>query len=113
MRIINKSSETLSKKELYMLTQSPNTVKVVDAIGAVINVKSWAVFESENKKDDKINTVLALYDGETVYNSISPTFSETFFDIISIFEDLPLDITVLEGTSKGGRKFVQAMYAGE
>ena len=113
MKILNQSSGTLSKKELYMLTQSPSTVKLVDVVGTVINVKSWAVFESENKKDGKINTVLAIYDGETVYNSISPTFSETFFDIISLFEDLPLDITVLEGTSKAGRKFVQAMYAGE
>lgn len=113
MKIVNQSSETLSKKELYMLTQSPSTVKLANVVGTVINVKSWAVFESENKKDGKMNVVLAIYDGETVYNSISPTFSETFFDIICLFNELPVDIMVLEGTSKGGRKFVQAMYAGE
>lgn len=110
MRIINASGE-LSPKETYLLCKAQNVQKMSDNIGVQFNVKAWAIYEEEDKKEEgKVNTILSLTDGECSMATNSPTFIESFMDIVDIFGNSNYHITVHEGISKNGRKFIQCIY---
>ena len=110
---ITEQSKELTPKETYLLTKAPNIRKFSDVVGKQIEVKAWCVYEENSKKqgeEDKVMTILSVTNGEETFATNSPTFIESFFDIVSIFGEFGFKINVIEGTSKNGRKFIQCVY---
>ena len=113
MKIIN-SSENLTPKEIYLLTMSPKTQKMKDAIGSRIEIVAWALYEDINKKTDEIQEVLSILTPEgEIFATNSPTFKEDFFQMQELFQNMGVivhSISVISGTSKAGREFISCAY---
>ena len=81
-------------------------------VGLNINVTMWALYEDLNVKGESVE-VLAMMDADgQVYTTISEVFKRSFFGIVEDFkdEDFP-EITILEGTTKAGRSYVDCDIA--
>ena len=114
MEIVSNYPEPMSKKTLYDLTLSPKTQKMKDALGTVLDVAAWCVYEDEDKNGNP-RTILALStpEGET-FATNSQTFREDFLAMVDMFgPDGVTSLEVISGTSKAGREFITCAYVGE
>lgn len=106
--IVKKSSESLTKKELYLMTQAPD-IKVIKDVedGTVIPVKAWCIFEDTKEQTGETVTLLSILTPENIaYSCQSATFKRSFTDILDIMEDEAFSIRKFSGTTKAGRPFV-------
>ena len=117
MRIIEASKEDLTKKELYLLTMSPEIQKISDVIGQVIDIDAWLKYadsdhKAEESGEEKEQIILSLLspEGES-FATNSPTFIKDFEKMLSLFAGDLKRIEVIAGTSKNGRQFVTCKYA--
>lgn len=114
MKIIN-SSENLTAKDLYNLTQSPRSQKMRSAVDSRIEVARWALYEDVDKKTGELHEVLSIETPEgEIFATNSPTFKDDFLDMMRLFQDMGEvvhAITVITGTSKAGREFVTCTYS--
>lgn len=122
MKVIEKSKENMTAKELYNLTMNPETKKLSEQAGSVIEVAMYCKFldtkdekqedGSVKQKDEKIFSILTP-DGE-VFATNSETLMRDFDSIVELYkecgEELPA-ITVITGTSKKGREFITCKVA--
>lgn len=98
------------RMSLYRVTRAPGE-NIQKHVGDVIHVRDWCFFK--DGEGERQREVLALIDYEDhVYRTISPVFRSSFDDIVSNFFDKPI-VTVVEGESKGGRKFVDCVLMGD
>lgn len=114
MQIIN-SSANLTVKDIYFLTQSPNTKKMKDVQGERIPLSAWCLYEDVNKKTGEVHNILAISDGGgNSYATNSPTFIDDFFAMVQLFESMGESvpaITVISGKSKNDREFITCVYS--
>lgn len=106
--IVKKSSEDLTKKELYLMTQAPN-IKVIKDVedGTQIQVKAWCLFADTKEQTGETVELLSILTPDNVaYSCQSATFKRSFNDILSIMEDESFSIEKFSGTTKAGRPFV-------
>ena len=108
MNITRKSSEELSKQELFKATLSPTIGKMADAEGSTIQVKDWVIYEDNDKKDpEKVNTILSIIDATgQVLATNSKTFIDMFCNIVDIMGTDPFELLVTGGNSKAGRHYL-------
>ena len=108
LEIIRKSDETMTKKDIFMLTknQKIRTVKSLEN-GAKINVTHWIEFSDVNSSTGKKVEILSMMDetGEC-FATNSNSFKEMFFDIVDIMDGEDFTIEKLGGKTKAGRDFV-------
>lgn len=108
MEILRKSDETMTKKDIFMMTknQGIRTVKSLSN-GAKINVVHWVEFTDVNASTEEVVDILSMMDenGEC-YATNSKSFKEMFFDIVDIMEGESFTIEKLGGKTKAGREFV-------
>lgn len=103
--------ETTSKKDLYKMTHSNTSVPIKElADGHVINPINFVEFVDVNSKGEE-NYVLAIMDADgTIYNTISNTFKNEFYDMVNSFE-LEFECVKLSGKTKAGRDFITCQLA--
>ena len=93
------------KKALYRLTHS-DSHKPANNVGTVLEVQSWAYVKDVNKKSGEEQNVLYLDTDSGVFGTISPTFVESFMDIVETFGEDFHHLEITGGKSKNGRDFV-------
>ncbi len=113
MNIIRKYPETLTMKQLYDLTKSPEIKRMSSNQGEEIEIDAFIEYE-DVKADGTISTIVSIKDktGET-FATNSPTFTSDFDSIVemctSAGEQLHT-IKVSGGRSKAGRNFITCVY---
>ena len=108
MEILRKSDETMTKKDIFMLTknQKIQTVKSLEN-GAKINVTHWIEFSDVNSSTgEKVEILSMMDDNGKCFATNSKSFKEMFFDIVDIMEGEDFTIEKLGGKTKAGRDFV-------
>lgn len=107
MEIKVKSSENITKVELYKMTRDSGILSMKDVeANAECGVKAWVIFDDTNNKGEVSEVLSILTDVGAVWSTTSPTFKESFNEIVNIMDGEPFRIRKLEGTSKAGRKYV-------
>lgn len=109
--IVKVWDETTSKKDLYKMTHSNTSVSIKELEDShVINPINFVEFIDVNSKGEE-NSVLAIMDEEgTIYNTISSTFKNEFYDMVNSFE-LDFECVKLSGTTRAGREFITCQLA--
>lgn len=116
MTITSRSSESLTKAELYKMTKSPSIVSVKGvADGTTMTPIGWVTFDDENNKGE-VSHLLSIIgigeDGqELVWTCQSQTFKDNFMDLWELFEGDTFKIKKLSGESKAGRGYVNCDLA--
>lgn len=94
------------KKEIYMMTKSPQIQKMSDLAdrNETITVNGFILYE-DDKQDGTTTRILSIeiHTGE-IFATNSPTFIDTFTDLVSMMEELPLNIVVLKKKAKSGSR---------
>ena len=113
MEILKKSKE-LTTEEMYYLTMSPETQKMSDNIGQVVDIEAWIIYQDVNK-DGEMQKILSILtpEGETLATN-SATFMgdfERLMDLFSQNNESVKRVEIISGTSKAGRQFVTVKYA--
>lgn len=113
MKIIEKSSEELTVKQIYDLTKSPEIQRVSDNEGALVQVDAWMLY-TDTDKDGNTREILSILDNEVgAVATNSVTFIRDFMEITDMCEDCGVKvqhIKISSGTSKAGRKFYTCVY---
>ncbi|HBF68209.1 MAG TPA: hypothetical protein DDW20_02675 [Firmicutes bacterium] len=107
MEIIKKSDETMTKKDIFMLTknQSIRTVKSLSN-GTKINVCHWVEFKDTNASGEIVEILSMMDEDGSCYATNSKAFKEMFADIVTIMDGESFTIEKLGGKTKAGRDFV-------
>lgn len=107
MKVLQTSTETITKLDTFKMTQGSQIQKVSDNNGKMITPSKWIVYEDVDKKNpDQVNTILSVMDTDgNVYATNSKTFREMFLNIEQIMEGEQYDLLIVSGTSKNGRTF--------
>ena len=113
MKVIE-SSENLNPKAIYNLTKSPKTRKISEAVGQVLTVDKWVIYEDADKKTGEARELLAIDTGAEVFATNSPTFIESFRSGRELFVQYGADVKTIEvisGTSKNGRNYMDCVVS--
>lgn len=110
MRII-KSSGNIDKKAMFNMTEGGTSNKVSDAVGEVIHIDSWVLYETEDSKGQQVTALAILEKNGLIYATISDTFVKKFNKILDYMDGEEFDVKVIGGTSKSGRQFVDCEIA--
>ena len=110
---ITESKGELTAQEKYFLTAAPNIKKMRSVANQTIDVDKWCMFMDTNKAGEE-NEILSIMTPEReVYATNSRTFIESFYKIVECFgTDGFSRVEICTGTSKAGREFITAVYAG-
>ena len=113
MEII-KISKNVEGADLYFLTTSPEIEKMTSVKGQTLALDKWALFADADRKTGEMRKILSIKSGDKMYATNSVTFVESFEAMMACFEKMGLEvhhIRVTTGTSKGGREFINCVYA--
>ena len=110
MRVI-KSSGNMDKKAMFNMTEGGTSNKVSDAIGEVLHIDSWVMYETEDSKGQPVTALSILEKDGLIYATISETFIKKFVKILDYMEGEDFDVKVIGGTSKNERQFVDCEIA--
>lgn len=113
MEII-KMSNNVEGADLYFLTTSPEIEKMTTVKGQTLALDKWVLFADEDRKTGEMRRVLSIKSGDEMYATNSVTFIESFENMMACFDMMGLEvhhIRVTTGTSKGGREFINCVYA--
>lgn len=106
MRVINQSRQDMDKKLVYKLTKSKKNVSVKDLEDSTeITPTDWLIYEDVNKNGEEVEILSILCENGEVVTAQSPTFKESFLDMVEAFGN---DFTCqkISGRSKNGREYV-------
>ena len=107
-------SNHLEGADLYFLTSSPEIKKMTSVKGETLALDKWALFNVADRKTGEMRKILSIKSGDKMYATNSATFIESFDAMIDCFQKMGLEvhhIRVTTGTSKGGREFINCVYA--
>lgn len=111
LNIIKKSDESMSKIDLYKLTQSPELQmlkKIEDE--TCIKVTKWCEFQDVKEDTGEITELLSIMDENgTCYTAQSSTFKRSFFDIVGIMEGEEFTIKKISGLTKAERPYINCV----
>ena len=113
MEII-KMSKNVEGVDLYYLTTSPEIEKMTTVKGETLALDKWALFEDADRKTGEMRRILSIQSGDKMYATNSGTFIESFESMMACFDKMGIDvhhIQVTTGISKGGREFINCVYA--
>ena len=113
MEII-KMSKNVEGADLYFLTTSPEIEKMTSVKGQTLALDKWALFADADRKTGEMRKILSVKSGDKMYATNSVTFIESFETMMACFDKMGLEvhhIRVTIGTSKGGREFINCVYA--
>lgn len=113
MTIERKSSDTLTKIELYKMTQDPQTISLKNTEDIIIDLAQWVLYTDINSAGNDIE-ILSMMDTEgKVYATNSSTFIASFTKALDFFEGESFSkIQVIHGQSKSGRNYVDCSIIG-
>ena len=109
MRIVQKT-ENLTRKQIYDMTTSPAVQKMTNAIGQILPVVGYVLYEDENKEGEIQNLLSILTENEEAYATNSHTFIDDFLTCVNIAGDELHSIEVMQGKSKAGRPFIMCRW---
>ena len=107
-------SKNVEGADLYFLTTSPEIEKMTSVKGETLALDKWALFADEDRKTSEMKKILSIKSGDKMYATNSVTFIESFETMLACFDKMGLEvhhIRVTTGTSKGGREFINCVYA--
>lgn len=111
MKILANEKER-TVKQLYDLTRNPETQKMRDHAGEIIEVADWLIYQDVNN-DGKETTILSIVTPEgEIFGTNSATFMREFAAIVDMCHQCGTEINAVkisEGTSKSGRTFITAV----
>lgn len=110
---IRETSKELTSQDKYFLMKSQGIKKMSEQKGARLDLDMWAIY-TDTDKDGKEQELFSCHtpEGET-FATNSATFIRSFRDILDCFTPEEIHaINVSSGTSKAGRTFITAIYAG-
>lgn len=113
MEII-KMSKNVEGSDLYFLTTSPEIEKMTSVKGQTLALDKWALFADADRKTGEMRKILSIKSGDKMYATNSVTFIESFETMLACFDKMGIavhHIRVTTGTSKGGREFINCVYA--
>lgn len=112
VEILRKSSEVLTKKDIYNMTRGAEITSVKDvADGTVITPAKFVIF-NDVKEDGEVSEILSIMDiTGSVYSTQSKTFKGSFLEIVELMDDDEFDIKKISGTTKAGRPYVNCTLA--
>ncbi len=113
MEII-KMSKNVEGADLYYLTTSPEIEKMTSVKGETLALDKWALFADADWKTSEMRRILTIKSGDKMYATNSAAFIESFEAMLECFDTMGLEvhhIRVTTGTSKGGREFINCVYA--
>ena len=99
-----KTSEELTKKELYKLTVAPKTA-LSEKEGENLTVAKWAIYQRENSEGETIETLAIIDDEGKVFATSSQACINSFNEMNDMLEGDFSVITVLRRTSKQNRDY--------
>lgn len=107
MTIKGRFPETLTAREVYQLTQTPEMKRVTDIPDdTVLDMDKYILFV----KNDVELLTFTLKDGDgSVYVTASNTFINTFKDILECMQKEPFTVRKVSGKSKNNRNFINCM----
>lgn len=109
MEII-KQSTNVDKRLAYKLSKQTN--KMSDLVGSNVKLEAWILYSDIDSKTNESKEVVSVLVEGRPYATISNTFIKEFKDMIDVFGDEDdLEITVNEGTSRSGRKYIYPTLA--
>ena len=110
MNILKKSREDLSNKDLYFLLTDKSIKKMQEIAEKTINVVDYVLYEDVRRDTGEISKVLAIKTDNGTYATNSASFIECFEKIVECFGDDFKTISIMQGTSNRGRKYLQCSY---
>lgn len=109
MKINNKSRE-FAPAEVYKITKSNSIGKMTECTAEVLEVTGYIHYTDEKLEGEAVE-ILSLETDHGIYATNSATFIRTFFDIVEIMGELPINITIGHDVSKNGRNYIYADLA--
>lgn len=114
MKIINQSKAGMTMMEKYALTKNPLGKSMKDAVGQVLEIDVWMLYEDKNAKAEDV-TILSIRTKEgDVFRTISETFINAFDDICELASDMDEEVRLIKpvsGTAKSGREYITCVLA--
>lgn len=113
VEILRKSSEDMTKKDIYNMTRGAEIVSIKDVDdGTVITPAHHILFNDVKEDTGDISEILAIMDTDgTVYCTQSATFKGSFAEINTLMDGDDYSIKKLSGTTKAGRPYVNCTLA--
>ena len=114
MKILYRSREKYTMKELYDLTKSPNIDKMSNHVDEVIDLQDYLVYDKEDAGAEQPVKVASVVtpEGEIMATN-SKTFIEAFTDMLDMAVDAGEQvhsIKVISGKSRNGRTYITCEY---
>lgn len=110
---IKGSNGDLTNQQKYFLTAAPNIKKMKSVAGQTIDVQKWCLFSDEDKDGTEHDILSIMTPEDEVYATNSRTFLDSFRKIVECFGSDGFSFVKIDtNTSKNGREFITAVYAG-
>lgn len=108
---IARSTEGLSKRDIYNLTRSPEIKKMSEHKGDIVDVDNFCIYTDTNGKGDEVTILSIMGNDGAVYATNSSTAIKEFEYILDLMEDEAFAIKVTSGISKNGREYITLALA--
>ena len=111
MKILANEKER-TVKQLYDLTRNPETQKMRDHAGEVIEVADWLIYADANNDGKEVTLLSILTPEGEIFGTNSATFIREFSAIVDLCHQCgtePASIKISQGESKSGRTFITAV----
>lgn len=103
-KIMYQYPQSLTKKQIYDLTEAPEGLKFSDHVGSVISVEAMIIREAVNS-DGVIQHITSIQEeGGIVYATNSETVANHLLNAIAIGDIKTLEI--VSGTTKNNRTYI-------
>jgi len=111
MKIIQNEKER-TVKEIYDLTRNPETQKMSQHAGEIIDIKDWLIYEDTNNDGKEVQLLSIVTPEGEIFGTNSQTFMREFMAIVDMCHQCGTEISTVKisnGTSKSGRTFITAV----
>lgn len=99
------------KRYVYKLTKARSKAIKELNDGDTLQVLGYCKYEDVNAKGETHNILCIMDEHGNIFSTISETFRNSFDDIVNIMDGEDFAITVVKGTSKAGRDFIDCELA--
>ena len=107
MKILYKSNPSITKRDIYKMTQDANVKSMKDIeADSIIDVQQYIYYEDENVRGEIAHILAIMSESGEVWSTTSKTFQRSFDTIAELMEDESFSIKKKEGISKVGRSYV-------
>lgn len=105
---INETSRDFTKKEMYLMTASPDMVSMKDVEdGTSLPVLAWCTFtDVKEKTGEEVDLLSIMTKDGKVYSCQSATFKIEFNKIADLMEGDSFSVIKFSGVTKAGRDFI-------